>query len=59
MRWTVEEVRRLEVHEFDELILWLQDEAKQATAAADDIDMDAMLADKMTARGTQDEDQDD
>ena len=53
MRWTLDEVRRLDVHETVELVEWLKDEADRASHANDDsVDMDALLA---ARRGTPEE----
>jgi hypothetical protein len=50
MRWTLEDVRTLEIHECNELVAWLHDEAKRAADDGDGTtDMDELLDAKLAA----------
>ena len=45
MRWTLDEVRQLDVHECDELVAWLRESAQTDEEGA--IDMDAVTDAKL------------
>lgn len=57
MHWTLADTRDLDLDEYDELVLWLNEEAKTASSTGS-IDMDAVVNAQIEAQKQQEQEDD-